>query len=130
MEAATEKVKLNPGLDNYLRQIYLLKSQKKCVRARDVALRLQVTRASVSRAVHILEDKGLLHISDTRSELLLTGSGEQLAKKLCEKYAFFYRMLRNAGVSESCADEEAAAMACAVSDASFARLRGTHSLYE
>ncbi len=122
MEAVIEEVKLNPGMHNYLRQIYLLKGEKECVRARDIALALQVTRASVSRAVHILEKEGLLFIGEKNSELLLTPEGESIAKKISTKYAYFYKMLKNAGVSENNADAEAAAMACAVSDTSFSRL--------
>ena len=66
--------------EDYIETIYLLKKKKGHVRSIDVANELGFSRPSVSRAVGILKDQGLL-IMDEDGELKLTDDGTKLAKK-------------------------------------------------
>ena len=93
--------------EDYIETIYLLKKKKGHVRSIDVANELGFSRPSVSRAVGLLKDQGLLNMDDD-GELILTEDGIKLAKKIYEKHTNLTMFLMmTAGVDERVAETDA-----------------------
>ena len=93
--------------EDYIETIYLLKKKKGVVRSIDVANELGFSRPSVSRAVGILKDQGLIIMEDD-GELKLTEEGLKTAKKVYEKHTNLMKFLMlTAGVNEDIAETDA-----------------------
>ena len=93
--------------EDYIETIYLLKKKKGFVRSIDVANELGFSRPSVSRAVGILKDNGLILVQPD-GELVLTEEGLKTAKKVYEKHTNLTKFLMlTAGVSEEVAETDA-----------------------
>ena len=93
--------------EDYIETIYLLKKKKGFVRSIDVANELGFSRPSVSRAVGILKDNGLILVQ-ADGELVLTDEGLKTAKKVYEKHTNLTKFLMiTAGVSEEIAEIDA-----------------------
>jgi DtxR family Mn-dependent transcriptional regulator len=109
--------------ENYLETILILKERKGSVRSIDIANELGYTKPSVSRAVKILADKGLL-VMDPGGELVLTDKGLEIANAIYERHRilseFFVTVL---GVDKSLADEDACRIEHVISDESFSKIK-------
>lgn len=93
--------------EDYIETIYLLKKKKGMVRSIDVANELGFSRPSVSRAVGILKDNGLI-VVENDGELILTEEGLKAAKKVYEKHTNLTKFLMlTAGVNEEIAENDA-----------------------
>lgn len=93
--------------EDYIETIYLLKKKKGSVRSIDVATELNFSRPSVSRAVGILKDQGLITVEGD-GELVLTEAGLKTAKSVYEKHTNLTRFLMmTAGVDEKIAETDA-----------------------
>jgi Mn-dependent DtxR family transcriptional regulator len=93
--------------EDYIETIYLLKKKKGMVRSIDVANELNFSRPSVSRAVGLLKDDGLLTVEDD-GELVLTDLGLKKAKSVYEKHTNLTKFLMlTAGVNEDIAETDA-----------------------
>ena len=69
--------------ENYLETILVLKERRDggLVRAVDIANELRLSKASVSRGLWLLREKGLIHIADN-GDLEFTPSGQNLAQNI------------------------------------------------
>lgn len=93
--------------EDYIETIYLLKKKKGSVRSIDVANELGFSRPSVSRAVGILKDNGLITVADD-GELVLTEEGLKTAKSVYEKHKNLTTFLMmTTGVDETIAENDA-----------------------
>lgn len=93
--------------EDYIETIYLLKKRKGMVRSIDVANELNFSRPSVSRAVGLLKEDGLLVVEDD-GELVLTDLGLKKAKSVYEKHTNLTKFLMlTAGVNEEIAETDA-----------------------
>lgn len=93
--------------EDYIETIYLLKKKKGTVRSIDVANELGFSRPSVSRAVGILKENGLITVEDD-GELVLTDEGLKTAKAVYEKHKFLTTFLMlTTGVNETIAENDA-----------------------
>lgn len=93
--------------EDYIETIFLLKKKKGMVRSIDVANELNFSRPSVSRAVGLLKDDGLLTVEDD-GELVLTELGLKKAKSVYEKHTNLTKFLMlTAGVNEDIAETDA-----------------------
>ncbi len=93
--------------EDYIETIYLLKKKNGSVRSIDVANELNFSRPSVSRAVGILKDDGLLTVADN-GDLELTDIGLKKAKNVYEKHTNLTKFLMiTTGVSEEIAENDA-----------------------
>ena len=93
--------------EDYIETIYLLKKKKGSVRSIDVANELNFSRPSVSRAVGILKEDGLLTV-EPDGELVLTEMGLKKAKSVYEKHTNLTKFLMlTAGVNEDIAETDA-----------------------
>ena len=69
--------------ENYLETILVLKERRDggLVRAVDIANELRLSKASVSRGLGLLREKGLIHIADS-GDLEFTPAGQKLAQNI------------------------------------------------
>lgn len=107
--------------EDYLEAILILHQQQGCVRSVDVATYLGVTKASVSKAMAILEARGYVEMG--KRDVRLTELGRDVAERMLERHIFFRDLLIRAGVDSDTAAEEGCHMEHCLSDDSFAKLR-------
>ena len=111
--------------ENYLKAIFILKQKQGVVRSVAVAEYLNVSKSSVSHAVAILRDGGML-IKDGDKPLHLTDVGQKVAGRIYERHKFFTELLENAGVDNNTAHKNACRLEHAVSKESFKRIRDAY----
>jgi Mn-dependent DtxR family transcriptional regulator len=80
------------------------------------------SKPSVSRAVHILEQKGYILI-DGDGFITLTETGNTLAEKIFERHTVISGMLMRLGVDPKTAAEDACRMEHAISDVTFEAIK-------
>lgn len=109
--------------EDYLETILMLKNEKGTVRSVDVAARMGYSKPSVSRAMHILKDAGLINM-DESGHLSLTESGEELAGRVYERHLVITEYLINVlGVSEEVAKEDACKLEHDLSDETYGKIK-------
>lgn len=114
-------MKLQESGEDYLESILKIERAKGVVRSVDVANDLNVSKPSVSRAIHILAERGFIHIKD--NVLVLSDSGRTIAEKIYERHVMFTDFLIQLGVDEEIAAEDACRMEHTLSDESYAALK-------
>lgn len=109
--------------EDYLETILLLQERGGPVRAVDVADAMGFSRPSVSRAMGILREAGLVR-TDECGCLLLTPAGEQRARAVYERHRLITRFLvRTLGVDEALAAHDACRIEHVISEETFCRIR-------
>lgn len=120
-------MKLQESIENYLETILLLQRRQGYVRATDIAEAMQYTKASASRAIKLLKEKGYLY-QDPHKMIFLTAKGEEKATKIYERHQFFTIFLTEVlQIDPKTAEEDACRMEHVVSDSTF---QGFRQLYE
>lgn len=102
----------------YLETIYVLSQDHPNVRAVDIGEELGYSRPSVSRAMHVLKDEGLVK-TDEYGFVVLTEAGKVLAKRIYERHTVLTKALLYLGVDEKIASEDACRLEHYISDESF-----------
>ena len=80
----------------YLETIYVLDQENNGVRAVDVAEYRGYSKPSVSRAVGVLKKGGMLPV-DAAGRLHLTAAGEEIARKIYDRFSHPHRRGRENG---------------------------------
>ncbi len=106
----------------YLETIYVLNKANPQVRSVDIAEYMGYSKPSVSRAVHLLEEKGYIVI-DGDGSISLTPNGRILAEKIFERHTVISGMLMRLGVDPKTAAEDACRMEHAISDVTFEAIK-------
>ena len=106
----------------YLETIYVLTKQKPLVRAIDVSEHMGFSKPSVSRAVGLLKDAGLLEV-ESGGSLRLTESGLDMAKKIYERHTILTSFLVSIGVDEKIAADDACKIEHHISEESFEAIK-------
>ena len=120
-------MKLQESTENYLKTILLLQRKQGYVRATDIAESMQYTKASISRAVKLLKEKGYLY-QDAHKMIFLTTKGEEKAVQIYERHQFFVVFLTEVlQLDPQIAEQDACRVEHVVSDSTF---RGFQQLYE
>ncbi len=112
----------------YLEAIYVLSQQSDSVRGIDVGDYLGYSKPSVSRAVGLLKDEGLV-IKDSDGYLKLTKAGETLASRIYERHTVLTKLFINLGVDEETAAEDACRIEHYISDKSFDAIKAHMKQY-
>jgi DtxR family Mn-dependent transcriptional regulator len=86
-------ITLSPSLEDYLETIFLLESSNSSARARDIAERLGVQRASVTGALRSLSEKGLINYQPY-SSVTLTPEGFRLAARIVHRHKVLTEFLQ------------------------------------
>ena len=102
-------MKLYESSEDYLERILILNQQNGSVHAVDIARDMSFTKASVSVAMHKLEDNGYIVIKEN-GEIVLTEQGLKIAEAVYERHVVLSKALMLIGVSE----EQAMIDACKV----------------
>ena len=102
----------------YLETIYVLSQKSSTVRGIDIADHLGYSKPSVSRAMGLLKDEGLVK-KDSDGYYKLTEAGEILAKRIYERHTVLTEMFINLGVDEATAAEDACRVEHYISDKTF-----------
>jgi len=112
---------LSPKMQDYLEAISVLKKQNERVRAVDLSTFLKVKRPSVTEALGVLAQKGLV-VHEHYGSVELTTQGEALAKSIYQRHLTLTRFIHEIlGVDSKTADEDACKMEHAMSPKTFER---------
>ena len=106
----------------YLETIYVLSQKSDVVRAIDVGKELGYSKPSVSRAVGLLKDEGLIKLDDNKN-LRLTEAGKILASRIYERHTVLSRLFIELGVDEETATEDACRVEHYISDKTFEAMK-------
>ena len=116
---------IGKSLEDYSKTILILKEGSGVVRSVDVARYMNFSKASVSHAVKLLREKGLL-IVDNEWNLCLTENGLVYAKRILERHTCFVEILTSLGVDEKTAEQDACRMEHILSDQTFEKVRNVY----
>ena len=116
-----EQKKISTSSENYLEVIYELGMDGQGVRSVDVAKKLQVSKASVNKAVGVLRQAGMAE-QQLYGMISLTEQGVERAKEVWRRHHTIKRFLiRVLNVDEEIAEEDACRMEHVVSDVTMRR---------
>ena len=114
---------LHESGEDYLETIYLLTQKSPFVRSVDIANELGFTKASVSRAMRILREEGLVQVGEDGG-VKLTKAGKTRAIGVYERHTlitdFFAQYL---GVNPVTAEKDACKIEHVISEETYLRLR-------
>ena len=99
----------------YLETILLLKRKSPIVHSIDIATELDYSRASVSRAVNLLQANEYISI-DKNGEINFTDKGFMRANEIYERHGIIMQVLIKIGASEEVAEENACRFEHAITD--------------
>ncbi len=102
----------------YLETIYVLSQESPNVRAIDVGDHMGYSKPSVSRAMGLLRDEGLIR-KDEEGYIRLTEAGEILAKRIYERHTLLTKLFIDLGVDEQTASDDACRIEHYISDTTF-----------
>ena len=102
----------------YLETIYVLSQTSNSVRGIDIAEHLGYSKPSVSRAVGLLMNEGLVE-KDSGGYYKLTRTGKLRAKNIYERHTVLTKLFIKLGVDEETASEDACRIEHYISDKSF-----------
>ena len=109
--------------ENYLETILILATQNTAVRSVDVAERLGVTKASVSRAMGILRQQGYIDMPKNGA-ITLTVQGKAKAAEVYERHRIISRFLIQAlTIDEMTAEQDACRIEHIISKKTFAAIQ-------
>ncbi len=106
----------------YLETIHILSQTLPAVRSLDVAEYMNFSKPSVSRAVGLLKNGGLLTV-DKDGYLILTDAGKKIASKTYERHTLLTQLFVRLGVPEKIAAEDACKIEHDISDTTFDALK-------
>lgn len=114
---------LHESGEDYLETIYLLTRQNAFVRSVDIANELGFSKASISRAMRILREEGLVTVAEDGG-IKLTKAGTRRAIAVYERHTlitdFFAQYL---GVNPVTAEKDACKIEHVISEETYLRLR-------
>ena len=113
---------LTKSQEEYLKTMYILNIKFKEIRVTDIANKMNVSKASVNKAINNLKEKGYINY-ETYGKIELTKEGENIAKKILEAYDIVYVFLKDViGLDESKAKEEAEKLKTTMEDKTLNKL--------
>ena len=96
----------NESEEMYLETILILREEKTSVRAIDISNRMGFSRASISRAVQNLKNKGYIDVLENDAIILLK-KGEEYANNVYENHLLLTEYLEKIWVKDKVAEEDA-----------------------
>ena len=106
----------------YLETIYILSHQKALVRGIDISEYMGYSKPSVSRALGLLRDEGLLK-KDEYNGISLTEAGEARAKHIYERHTVLTKAFMHLGVDKKTAADDACRVEHYISDVTFEAIK-------
>ncbi|HEX2986222.1 MAG TPA: metal-dependent transcriptional regulator [Caproiciproducens sp.] len=116
-------MKIQESGENYLETILILQNKNGSVRSIDVANELAFTKASVSRAMSILKEAGLIRM-EHNGNLVLTKAGREKAESVYERHTLIALFLEmTLGVSHETALQDSCRIEHIISQESFQSMK-------
>jgi len=115
-------MRIHESGEDYLEAILIIRNAKGNVRSLDIAQHLGVTKPSVSNAVKILKNGGLINMDETKL-ITLTEAGEEVAQRVYERHKLLTKWLTSIGVSPETAESDACKIEHDLSIETFDRLK-------
>lgn len=107
--------KLLESGEMYLEHILLLQKKQALVRAIDVASHTGYSKPSVSRAMGLLREDGMIFV-DSKGYITLTEKGHAVAQKIYRRHLLLTDFFTYIGVDESTAEADACRIEHFISD--------------
>lgn len=109
-------MKLTNSQEEYLKTIYLLEKNNQKVRVTDIALKLEITKPSVNKAINLLKEMKLINYK-AYGDITLTKQGESYAIEVIKKQDILEMFLIEIlNIEKQQAEKEAVAMKHAISE--------------
>lgn len=116
-------MKLQESGENYLETILLLRNQNGYVRSIDVANELEYSKPSISRAMGILKEAGLITIEQS-GNILLTEAGTAKASAIYERHRVITQyLITTLGIDTDTAGKDACRIEHVISEESFQKMK-------
>ena len=112
----------------YLETIYVLSQKSTEVRAIDIGEYMGYSKPSVSRALGLLKEEGLIK-KDKEGFIRLSEAGNILAKRIYERHTVLTKMFTLLGVDEETAAEDACRVEHYISDTTFEAIKNHMKKY-
>lgn len=106
----------------YLENIYVLRQQMSEVRSIDIVNHTGYSKPSISRAIGLLKDEGLI-VVDKKGYIILTEAGEARAKKIYDRHEMLTEFFVSIGVPEETASADACKIEHVISDETFEAIK-------
>lgn len=106
----------------YLETIYILSKKLGAVRSIDISEEMGYSKPSVSRAMGLLKEKGLITV-ESSGNILLTKAGEKSARIIYERHTILTQVLINLGVDKVTAAQDACRIEHYISDKTFSAIK-------
>lgn len=105
------------SMEMYLETIHLLENSHGHAHGSEIARYIGVSKASVSKAMNILKDKGLVN-KETYGTITLTKEGKELSRQIYNNHKLIEQFLKHSlKLTDKEADENACRMEHVISDA-------------
>ncbi len=101
--------------EDYLESILIIRERQQTVRSVDVAEEMKVSKPSVSIAMKKLREEKLVSM-DAEGNIKLLKAGKQIAENVYAKHMLLTNVLKEIGVDEATASEEACLIEHVISD--------------
>lgn len=124
-----KKLPLTESVEDYLESILVLSEQLDHVRSVDVASYLGFSKPSVSHAVKLLQEEGLLQI-DPKNIWSLPKTGRKSLSLHIGDICFFSEMLENIGVPRDIAQKDACRIEHIISEETFEAIQNFYQKAE
>jgi len=103
----TDEKPLTSTMEDYLEAIFILDKDKKVIRVRDIAKRMDVKMPTVTSMLRTLSDRGLVHY-EKYEYVELTDSGADVGREMRRRHRMLYRFLTDIlKIDAKTADDEA-----------------------
>lgn len=110
-------MRTSESAEMYLETIHVLHLENEHVHAVDIARAMGFSKPTISEWMGKLRKQGLVKMDG--SNILLTEEGEAIATKIYERHVLITKLLRNLGVSEETAEEDACRIEHYISEETF-----------
>jgi len=115
-------MKMQASAENYLETILILQKRNEKVRSIDIVHELDYSKPSISVAMKLLRQEGLIEIDD-HGYITFTKKGKELAERMYERHTIMTNALLALGVSPKVAAEDACRIEHVISDESFEAIK-------
>ncbi len=106
----------------YLETIYVLSKKLPAVRSIDIGEEMGYSKPSVSHAMGLLREEGLIK-KDKEGYIRLTEAGKILAERIYERHVVLTKLLMDIGVDEKTASNDACRVEHYISDTTFEAIK-------
>ena len=115
-------MKIYESAEDYLERILMLKKENGKVISLDIAVSMNYSKASVSRAIKNLKENNYITV-DSKGEIELTPTGLKIAERMYTRHTFLSDFFVSIGVDSKIAKKDACKVEHGLSDETFEAIR-------